>query len=578
MSKYFLYLFLSLLLYYIFTSCATVTPPSGGPKDTIAPVRINTIPADKSINYKGKVIVLEYDERIKTDKLKEQLIITPLVEDDYEFILKKNIFKISFKEPFQDSTTYTLNFRESIQDITENNPTKDNKFTFSTGSFLDSMSISGNVKKLLTYDTLENVIVGLYRAEDTVTIYNGSPYYFTQTDEKGRYLIENIKNGKYLLYAFFDDNKNLKLESNRESYGFAKDTILLNSLKTYKNIDLIKLDLSKFKLMTALPSGKYFDINFNKFITDYDIIPLDRNHDILTNLSKEGKTIRFYNNFGDIDSLQVSFSAIDSINSILTDTLFVKFKPSRRKTETFKIDITPENNAQIDTKIDVEINFSKPIISINTDSIYIQFDTTKIVEIDDSIFIWNKLKDKLSFQIAINKSLADTVLSRRIKAEQIKMDSIQQKQSEAPIKKQTNKSSKQLKPKINTGLQFYFGIGSFYSADLDTSKSIGLKYEFIEPSKNGIQNINIQTEFESFTVQLLDENFEIYKETSNQKTIRFKNLEPGRYKIRVLIDANNDGTWSIGNMLNHIEPEPVYIYPEFIVIRADWETSLNITF
>jgi hypothetical protein len=69
------------------------------------------------------------------------------------------------------------------------------------------MSIEGYVKDLLTYDTLEKVIVGLYRINDTINIFNGSPYYFTEVNDEGYYLIENIKNGNYLLYAFKDDNK-----------------------------------------------------------------------------------------------------------------------------------------------------------------------------------------------------------------------------------------------------------------------------------------------------------------------------------------------------------------------------------
>ena len=238
MTKYFLYLLSFLLFYQLLSSCANVTPPTGGPRDTIPPIRIATIPQDKITNYKGKTITLEFDERLKTDKIKEQLIITPLNESKYEHTIKKNILKLIFDDSFQDSTTHTLNFRESVQDITEGNPTKDNKFTFSTGSFIDSMSITGYVKDLLTYDTLENIVVGLYRAEDTITIFNGSPYYFTELEEDGTYFIENIKNGKYLLYAFLDANKNLALETNTETYAFAKDTILLDTGLLHRNLIL----------------------------------------------------------------------------------------------------------------------------------------------------------------------------------------------------------------------------------------------------------------------------------------------------------------------------------------------------
>ena len=185
MKQYLLYSLFFFFACYILSSCANITPPTGGPRDTIAPIRILTIPLDKSIDYKGQTITMEFDERMKTDKIKDQLIITPLTESDYEYTVKKNIIKISFEDPFLDSTTYTLNFRESLQDITEGNPTKENKFTFSTGSYIDSMSIKGYVKELLTYDTLENIVVGLYKANDTITIYDGSPYYFTELEEDG---------------------------------------------------------------------------------------------------------------------------------------------------------------------------------------------------------------------------------------------------------------------------------------------------------------------------------------------------------------------------------------------------------
>lgn len=578
MSKYLFSIISLVLSYLLFTSCANVSPISGGPKDTIPPIRLITIPLDKSINYTKKTIFMEFDERIKISKIKEQLIITPLIESDYEYIIKKNTIKLTFEEQFIDSTTYTLNFRESIQDITESSPTKDNKFTFSTGSFIDSMSITGYVKELLTYDTLENIMIGLYKAEDTITIFNGSPYYFTELDEEGKYIIENIKIGKYLLYAFQDENKNLTLETNDESYGFVRDTIYLDSGLVTKNIDLINLDLTDFKIKSTLPSGQYFDINLNKYIADYSVTPLNIEHQLYTSRAKENNSIRFYNNFTDLDSIQVSFTAIDSINSELADTVFVKFSKSKRKKDKFSIKLTPEKNTQIEKLLNVEIEFNKPIKLINSDSIFVRFDTTIITYVHDSLFVWNQLKDKISFQIEIDKTMADTILSRKIKRNQILKDSTKNAAKESTVKKQMPKNKIDNKPTINTGLQLYFGIGSFYSADQDTSKSMGYNYKFIVPEDHGIQHININTQYDHFFLQLLDKNFEIVREISNQKSITFKNILPGSYKIRVLIDIDNDGIWRPGNMKKRIEPEPVYIYPETLVIRADWQTSLDLTF
>lgn len=578
MIKYFFYLLISLLSYQLLISCASPASPTGGPRDTIPPIRLHTTPDNKTINYNDLTLLMEYDERIKTDKIKDQLIITPLIQAEYEYILKKNTIKLTFEEPFLDSTTYTLNFRESIQDITESNPTKDNKFTFSTGSYIDSLSITGYVKELLTYDTLKKITVGLYKSDDTVNIFNGSPYYFTELEEDGTYFIENIKNGKYLLYAFNDDNKNLRLETDSEAYGFLKDTISLDSGLMVKNIDLIRLNLSEFKMMTALSSGKYFDINFNKYITDYTVTPLDTNLHVFTNLAKENKSIRFYNNFTDIDSVQISFNAIDSISNQLSDTLYVKFIKSSRKKEEFKMSINPEINNSIEPSREFEIKFTKPIISANTDSIYFQYDTTRIYMIHDSILVWNKTKDHLTFQIDLDRSKADTIIARKNRQKLIEKDSLKSEQEKVQVKKQIDKNKKDTTPKINSGLQLFFGTGSFYSADNDTSTTTGYNYKFTVPEENGIQQINIQTNYSSYIVQLLKENFDLVRETKNQKSFKLKNISPGKYKIRILIDTNNDGIWSPGNMQKQIEPEPVYIYPELLIIRADWETSIDLTF
>lgn len=578
MIKYFLYLISFYFLYQLFTSCASPMAPTGGPRDTIPPVRLFTIPEPKTLNYKGNSITMEFDERIKTDKIKDQLIITPRIESEYEYTIKKNVLEITFEDPFLDSTTYTLNFRESIQDITEGNPTEDNKFTFSTGSYIDSLSMNGYVKKLLTYDTLTKITVGLYKSDDTITIYNGSPYYFTETEEDGSYLMENIKNGKYLLYAFQDGNKNLTLETENESYGFSMDTIYLDSVIFSKNLDLINLNLNEFRNITALASGQYFDINFNKYVTDFTVQTIDSEHPLQANLAKENKSIRFYNNFTDIDSLQVSFTAIDSISSEISDTLYVKFSNSKRKKEEFTINLEPERNSAIETTLDIDITFNKPIISVNTDSIFFQFDTTRIVQIHDSIFIWNNIKDKLKFQVQIDKVETDTILNRRNRKSQALKDSIQAEQENTQEKKQMSKDNKESAPKINKGLQLFFGTELFISADNDTSLTTSYNYKFAKPEEYGIQQFNIQTDYESFTVQLTQQNFEIVKEVKNQKSFKLKNLKPEKYKIRVLIDENNDGKWSPGNMQKQIEPEPVYIYPELIIIRADWETSIDLTF
>lgn len=578
MKKYFFYITIIFLSYHFLVSCAQMQPPTGGPRDTIPPIRLFTSPPDKSTNFVAKSIIMEYDEKIKTDKLKEQLIITPLIDFEYDSYIKKNLFRITFDGKFADSTTYTLNFRESIQDITEGNPTRDNKFTFSTGNFIDSLSIEGYVKVLLTYDTLKEITVGLYNANDTVTIENGSPYYFTEADEKGFYSIENIKNGRYLLYAFADENKNLKLETNKESYGFVKDTLLLDSGKMIRNLDLINLDLTDFRMISATQSGKNFDINFNKYITDYTLTSLDTIYTLYSSPSKENKSIRIFYTELLKDSIPVSFTAFDSLNAQLSDTVYVKFNESKRKPEELFLKVMPESNRAIESTFEVIVEFNKPITIVNTDSMFVQYDTTRILQIHDSIFHWNKHRNKLSFILNIDKSKADTVLAQKNRYVQLQKDSLENLDSDADAKKLTINKGKKGAQRINQGLQLYFGDNSFISAEGDSSVTVTANYKFLIPQDYGTQIINAHTEYPSYTIQLLTEKYEIVQEKSNQEKIVFNNIKPGKYLVRVLIDEDGDGIWSKGNMKKRIMPEKVFIYPDKLVIRGDWQTTLDLDF
>ncbi len=576
MLRYIFYSLTTITILTTITRCASISAPTGGPKDTIPPTLIHSIPLNKSINFREKTITLEFDEHIKADKLSDQLIITPTISGEYEEFIKKNIIKISFEDFFADSTTYTLNFREGLQDITESNPTIDNRFTFSTGTFIDSMKITGTVLSLMEQDTVENAIVGLYRTDDTVTIYNGVPYYFSQTTKNGAYNIENIKNGHYLIYAFNDANKNLKLDFNSEAYTFLSDTLVLDSMPISKNFCINKLDLTTFKQTTALPSGRYYEVNFNKYVTDFTATLLDSSVTLYSNLAKQNKSIRFYNHINFTDSVLVSFSATDSLNNSLSDSTYVKFTESRRKVDDFTLAIKPPQSKAINPDFDINITFSKPVLGHSLDSLYFEYDTITIYNIPDTLFQWNNHRDKLTIPIILDKAVIDTLIAQQKRSAATKTVDDNAPQQETIRQKSTEKEKN---PKrANIGLRLYIGSGTFVSADLDSNIMSSINYKFIVPENVGTQEINISTQYHKFTVQLLTEKFELVAETANSMKFAFNNIEPGKYRIRVLIDTNADGFWSPGNMLENKPPEPIYIYPEILVIRADWKTKLDLSF
>lgn len=51
----------------------------------------------------------------------------------------------------------------------------------------------------------------------------------------------------------------------------------------------------------------------------------------------------------------------------------------------------------------------------------------------------------------------------------------------------------------------------------------------------------------------------------------FIGLIPNEYVLRILVDENENGLWDTGDFLKKLQPEPVYIYPNPIKVRAMWD-------
>jgi hypothetical protein len=93
-------------IYAIFLiSCARQSSPTGGPKDTIAPVLIRAIPKNEAVNFNAKEIELIFSEDVILNAPKEQLIVTPTIGKDYKIVARKNTVRLEFEDPLLDSTT-----------------------------------------------------------------------------------------------------------------------------------------------------------------------------------------------------------------------------------------------------------------------------------------------------------------------------------------------------------------------------------------------------------------------------------------------------------------------------------------
>ncbi|MEJ2004107.1 MAG: Ig-like domain-containing protein, partial [Cyclobacteriaceae bacterium] len=116
------HLLLYIIILIIFQNCANQTQPTGGPQDETPPKLLYTYPESGSVNFTDREIRLMFDEDLQVRNAKNQILITPRTSVDYDIKVRREEVIMEFDSLLDPNTTYTINFRESVQDLTEGNP------------------------------------------------------------------------------------------------------------------------------------------------------------------------------------------------------------------------------------------------------------------------------------------------------------------------------------------------------------------------------------------------------------------------------------------------------------------------
>jgi len=567
MKHLFFVLFLLAALQALLTQCANPKSPTGGPQDSIPPTLVQAIPAVGSLNVKETEIILEFDEFVNIDKLSSNLIITPQQDIKYKATVKKNRLILKFEKAFPDSTTITLNFFDGVTDITELNPAVNLSYVFSTGNYLDSLTVSGQVNDLFSQKAQEKVLVGLYIKTDSLNIYKTKPTYFTTTNKSGAFSIKNIKSGTYKVVAFKDDNRNLTFDPSAEAYGFINDFITLDSNMSNLTISMVKINAEPIRRISSKTNGHYYDSRYSKPIDSLNL-PKELHHQVLD----DKVTIRIYKPEHMpvvTDSLETILQAFDSLGNTAIDTVFAKFSDQVRKPGKFDVTITPKEG-NLDIQNTFRLLFPKPIKTADLTKILWQRDSTYSTSLDSTStsFVWNATKTEL----AITTKFDTTSYLAFQKASAAPIDTTAKDTVQSTTRKPTNK------PTISRKLDFVLQAQSFISIENDTLPEIRKPVTFFQQKQTGKLIVTIKTDQPSYIIQLINKQLQVVRQYNQTTNLRIDNLPPGDYGFRFLIDTNQDGKWSFGNILKDELPEEIHLFPDFTSLRANWEVNLDISF
>ena len=225
---YFLFFF-SLVLFGAIghSGCANIMPPTGGPRDTIPPRLISSLPADSFKHFTEKKIVLNFNEYIDGKDIRTELLVNPVPKIAPIVDYKLKLVTVRIKDTLQPYTTYSLQFGKGIKDVNEDNVLRNYTYVFTTGDTIDKGELEGNVVIANTGRPDSSLIAMLYVQFDNSAVIKERPRYIARLDSVGQFHFRYVKPGKYALYALKDDGGSHKYLSKAQLFAFASGPVVV---------------------------------------------------------------------------------------------------------------------------------------------------------------------------------------------------------------------------------------------------------------------------------------------------------------------------------------------------------------
>jgi len=563
--------FLLTVLFFQISACAKISSPSGGPRDRTPPAVVSSTPENGSINFRDNIITITFNEYVVLDNINDKFMVSPPLQKKPRVYLKNKSVNVQFEEDLKDSITYTFYFLDAIKDLNEGNIIENFKFVLSTGQVIDSLSVTGNVYNSFNLEAPEKTLVLMYSELADSAVIKHLPNYISRVDPNGYFRFDNVRSGKYKLYALkdIDNSKNYNLIE--EEFAFMDSAIYVtpeeNFIPVVKDTSTVKKDI-KNALVAPVLKGEYQLYLFtgpkkDRYLTGssrnlkYQLvytlslppdsmkfefsIPGSDPDSYLSEMSKERDTIRIWLTDSTLYSQQqletlVKYPITDTlgIQGYKVDTIIMRYleprapRASAVKKKAYKVDV---NITGASIKPGQQIVFKSP-------TPLIQPDTARIVlfELIDTIRIkipYNFIQDSMNYC----KYLMQSEL--------------------LPGKKYL----------------LIADSASFTSIYNEVTDSIGIKFSVRDPESYSKLIMNIHNTRGDLIIQLLSEAEKLIDEvnTNTDGKVIFPLLNADKYRVRVVYDLNRDGKWTTGDFFSGLQPEPVSYYPNVIDLDKGWE-------
>ena len=558
-----------IILLMLIAGCAKISTPSGGPRDKEPPFVVKCEPVNGARNFKGNEVAVTFNEYVVLEKVNEKFMVSPPMKKKPKIFLRGKSVHVQYDEALRDSTTYTFNFQDAIRDLNEGNALNNYQFVFSTGPVIDSLSVTGNVYNALSLDAPEETLILLYGKLYDSAVVKRLPDYISRVNKNGYFRINNVKAGKYRLYALkdADNSKNFNLPD--EQFAFLTDTIDVSSPNDYLPVikDTTKTTVaSAAKADTIVLQGKYKLILFKPSKTAH----------YLTSSSRNPRYKFSYTLSLPPDSGSFTFNFPKS----RPGSYFIERNKTNDSMQVWLTDSTLYAQTQDTTIVNYPFTDTTGKVIQKQDTIVMRFLVPKAtrakpkkrpLSVTSNLFSGSlRPGQQISFNSQTPFGTPDTSKIRLFEgsgATHVKIPF-------AFIPDTVNSCRMFMAVHLSQGKNYLFTAdsGAFRNIYGDVSDSSGYKIAIKDNDMYGKVTVNIKNYEGKRIIQLLTKDEKLVQEAKMDKDgkIDFLYLDRGTYRLRVIYDLNGDGKWTAGDFKKGIQPEPVSYYPHEIFVKENW--------
>jgi hypothetical protein len=529
-----LIIFLSFGSYILLNGCASIQQPTGGPKDTIAPKIWKEEPKNFMLNFKSPQINILLDEYFKLGNVGKEISISPDVDKQPDYRIKKKTLNVRLQDTLEANTTYTINFGNAIADYNEGNILKNYVYVFSTGNKIDSLSISGTVINSVTKKPQLDATVFLFPLNRDTLFGKKKAHIFTSTDSSGNFKLKYLKEGTYKIYSVYEkDGGDRIYNSTKEEIAFQEKPIELRKDVTGIELQLFKEEPKTFRITDKkIENSGRIMYTFNQKLEKPSLKilnPQELEKNMVVEFSKTGDTALLWSKDMTFDSIQV---AILDHNKALDTTVL-----RRGKKDDYKQDINISDNipgGKIKPGTDFTLSFSVPIGSIDTKNIILLQDSVPVKNFRFEKDTTSNRKYNLKYSYKTEKNYILTM-------------------PEGVVKGLYGGKNKKYEKTFQRDIEDNYG-------------NITIKFTLQDTSVNQI-------------IQLLNEQDEVIDTRYLKKSapLAYTMFPIGKYYIRVVYDSNNNKKWDTGDVKKALQPEKIWNSDKEFMLRANWDLEDVIT-